>query len=149
MTIRFGTTLANALLVTGSLKSLIDAGHIHFFSGPVPATADEAVNGSSVDLLTIDNGGTGVTFATPAVNGVLSKTAAETWSGTIGTTGVASFFRFCVGSDTGSGVAGAGNYRVQGTVGTDISADLLVATTNFVSGASITLSNGQLALPTT
>lgn len=149
MTIKFGTTLANALLVTGALQSLLASGHLKFFSGPVPATADEAVNGSSASLLTVDNGGTGVTWQNTATNGVMTKTTAETWAGTIGATGTATFFRYCVGSDAGTGVAGAGNYRVQGTVGTDIAADLLVATTNFVATNVITLSNGQLALPTT
>jgi hypothetical protein len=149
MSIRFGTTLANAMLVTGSLQSLLNSGHLRFFSGPVPPTADEAVDVSSAALLTVDNGGTGVTFQNTAANGVMTKTAAETWSGTIGTTGTAAFFRYCVGSDTGAGAAAAGNYRVQGTVGTDITADLLVATTNFVATNVITLSNAQLALPTT
>ncbi len=150
MSIKFGTTLANALLATGSLASLLAAGHLHFFSGPVPPTGDEAVNGASVALLTVDNAGTGVTWnAAGVAAGVLSKTAAETWSGTISTTGTATFFRYCVGTDTGAAIAGAGNYRVQGVVGTDISADLLVATVNFVAATVITLANAQLALPTT
>lgn len=149
MSMKFGVTLANALLVTGSLQSLLAAGHIRFFSGPVPATADEAIGGSNAALLTVDNAGIGVTFQNTAANGVISKTAAETWSGTIGTGGTSSFFRYCVGADTGAAAAAAGNYRVQGVVGTDITADLLVATTNFVAGQVITLSNGQLALPTT
>lgn len=148
MTLKFGTIFANALLVTGSAQSLLAGGHIKFFSGPVPETADEAVDGASALLLTVDNGGTGVTWQNTATNGVLTKTTAETWSGTIGTTGTATFFRYCVGADTGSGAAAAGNYRVQGTVGTDISADLLVATTNFVATNVIPLNNGQLALPT-
>jgi hypothetical protein len=149
MSIKFGVQLANAMLVTGALQALLASGHIHFFSGPVPPTADEAIGGSNADLLTVDNGGAGVTFQNTAANGVMSKTASETWSGVIGATGVASFFRYVVGADNGAGVAGAGNYRVQGVVGTDITADMLVATTNFVAGVTITLSNGQLALPTT
>lgn len=149
MAIKFGATLASALCVTGSLQALLAVGHIRFFSGPIPATADEAVNAASVALLTVDNGGTGVTWQNTSTNGVLTKTAAETWSGTIGTTGTASFFRLTVGTDAGAAVAAAGNYRVQGIVGTDITADLLVATTNFVAAAVITLSNAQLALPTT
>ena len=147
MTIKFGTTLANALLVTGPLQSLLASGHIKFFSGPVPATADEAVNGSSVNLLTIDNATVGVTWQATASGGVMTKTLAETWSGTIGTTGTPTFFRYCVGADAGAAAASAGNYRVQGLVGTDITADLVVATTNFVATNTITLSNGQMALP--
>jgi hypothetical protein len=136
--IHFSTVLSNALLATGSLKSLIDGGKIYVYSGPVPTTGDAAVDGSCVLLDTITAAaGAGVTFDGAPANGVLKKTAAETWSGTVATTGVASFYRLCVGSDTGAGAAGAGNYRVQGTIGTDASFDLVFAST------SLTATNAQ------
>lgn len=148
MSLKFGATLANAMLVTGSAQSLLNGGHIYIFSGPVPATADAALSGNTA-LMTIDNGGTGGTWQNVASNGVLTKTASETWSGNAATAGTASFFRYCVGSDNGQGAAGAGNYRVQGSVGTDMTADLLVATVALAVGANISLTNAQFALPIT
>lgn len=148
MTIKYGATLASAMCVTGSLQTLLNSCHIYFFSGTVPATADAALSGNTA-LLTVDNGGTGGTWQNTSSNGVLTKTAAETWSGTVGTAGTATFFRICVGTDNGQGAAAAGNYRVQGAVGTDISADLILATTALAASSVITLSNAQLALPTT
>ena len=132
--LHFSTQLSNALLATGSLKSLLDTGKLYIYSGPVPATADEAIDASSVLLCTISNGGSGVTFDGAPANGVLKKTAAETWSGVNAATGDAAFYRFCVGTDTGSGVSGAGNYRVQGTIGVDASFDLEIPATALTSG---------------
>lgn len=144
--IHFSTVLSNALLATGSLKSLIDGSKIYVYSGPVPVDGNVAVDGSSVLLVTISNGGTGVTFDGAPANGVLQKTAAETWTATVGTTGVASFYRMCVGADTGSGAAGAGNYRVQGTIGTDASFDLVFASTALTSGNAQPINTYQLIL---
>ena len=145
---KFGVLLANALLGTNSLETLLSGSHIRIFSGPVPAAADVAIDGSCVLLDTIDVAGTGVTWAGTIANGVLSKTASETWAGVCAATGVASFFRVCVGSDAGTGAAASGNYRVQGTVGTDITADMQLASVNFVSGANKVLNSAQIALPT-
>jgi hypothetical protein len=149
--IQFGTTLANALLGTGSLQSLINNSFIYIYAGNVPAAGDAAPDGTAVLLAKIsaNNGGTtGITWNGPIASGVLQKTSAETWSGPVTTTGVAAWFRICVGTDTGSGAAVAGNYRVQGTVGTTIASDMVVASTNFVSSNTETLSNGQIAIPT-
>lgn len=145
--IHFSTVLSNALLATGSLKSLIDGGKIYVYSGPVPATADAAVDASSVLLATITAAaGAGVTFNGAPANGVLQKTAAETWSGNVATTGVASFYRLCVGADNGSAAASAGNYRVQGSIGTDASFDLQVTSTALTSGNAQPINSYQLIL---
>lgn len=142
--IHFSTQLSNALLASGSLKSLIDTGKIYIYSGPVPATADDAIDGSCVLLVTVSNGGTGVTFDGTPANGVLKKTTSETWSETIGTSGTASFYRLCVGSDDGSAASTTGNYRVQGTIGTDASFDLVVPSTTLTSGNTQSIDTYQL-----
>lgn len=145
--IHFSTVLSNALLATGSLKSLIDGGKIYVYSGPVPATADAAVDVSSVLLATITAAaGAGVTFNGAPANGVLQKTAAETWSGNVATTGTASFYRLCVGADTGSAAAAAGNYRVQGSIGTDASFDLQVTSTALTAGNAQPINSYQLIM---
>lgn len=143
--ILLSTQLENAVLATGSYKSLLDTGKLYIYSGPVPASADDAVDGSCVLLCTVSNGGTGVTFDGAPVNGVLSKTAAETWSGTNAASGTPSFYRFCVGADTGSGASGAGNYRVQGTIGANSSYDLFPGG-DLTSGNTYTLDTFQLVL---
>lgn len=146
--IHLSSQIADALLATGSLKSLLDTGKIYIYSGPVPSTADEAVDVSCVLLDTITAAaGAGLTFDGAPVNGVLKKTAAETWSGVAGATGTASFWRFCVGTDNGSALSAAGNYRVQGTVGTDASYDMVLTTAAITSGDTKTLNTFQLQLP--
>jgi hypothetical protein len=146
MAIQFGTTLTNALLVTSPLQTLLANGSILVFSGTPPTGADDATSGNTL-LLTIKNGASGVTWNNTPSNGVLTKTAAETWSGTVGTAGTATFFRYVVGSDAGTAAASAGNYRIQGSVGTDINADLLLATTALAASAVVTLANAQIAMP--
>ena len=146
MSLQFGVTLTNALLATGSLQSLLANGSILVFSGTPPTGADDATSGNTL-LLTIKNGANGVTWSNAPANGVLSKTASETWSGTVATAGTATFFRYVVGADTGTAAAAAGNYRMQGTVGTDITADLLVGSTALAANAVITLANAQVSLP--
>ena len=85
-----------------------------------------------------------MTFNNAPVNGVLQKTAAENWSGNVATTGVASFYRLCVGADNGSAAAAAGNYRVQGTIGTDASFDLMFGSTALTAGTPQGINTYQL-----
>lgn len=146
--IHISTQLANALLATSSLKALLDNGKIYAYSGPVPANADDAIDASCVLLDTFTAAaGAGLTFDGAPVNGVLKKTAAEVWSGVAGATGTATFYRYCVGADNGSAASAAGDYRVQGTIGTDASFDMVLTTADIVSGDTKTLNTFQLQLP--
>lgn len=146
--IKIGVTLANAMLVTGAMKALLDGGFIYAYSGPVPTAGDAAIDGSCVMLGQFTAAaGAGLTWDGAPANGVLQKTTSETWAATVAATGVPTFFRFCVGTDNGSGAASAGNYRLQGTVGTDLSSDMVLNSTNWVSGDTKTLSNAQFSLP--
>lgn len=144
--IHFSEYLNNAWLTSGSLQSLLNSGQIYVFSGPVPANADVAIDSSCVLLATINNGGSGVTFSNTATNGVLQKTTAETWSGSIAATGTASFYRYCIGSDNGQAASVAGNYRVQGTIGTDASYDLVVGSAALASGGTFPINTYQLVI---
>lgn len=149
--IHLSSYLADALLATGSLKSLLDTGKIYIYSGPVPSSAvpaDGAIDPSCVLLDTITAAaGAGLTFNGAPVNGVLQKTSTETWSGVAGAAGTATFFRFCVGTDNGSAAAAAGNYRVQGTVGTDASFDMVFTSATIAVSDTKTLNTFQLYLP--
>lgn len=141
--IHLSSFLRNALLGTSPLQTLINSSKLYVYSGPVPADADAALDASCALLATVSNGGTGVTFAAPT-NGVLQKTAAETWTGAITTSGNAAFYRLCVGTDDGSAAASAGNYRVQGSIGTDASYDLIVANAAMTSGGNFPIDQYQL-----
>lgn len=140
------TGLANHLAVTGSLKDALDSGFLYLFSGPVPTSADAAIDGSSVMLAKVSVGGdgtTGLTFESTAAGGVLTKTAAEAWSSTIAATGTATFFRFCESGDAGTGASTTAK-RVQGTVGTTVASDGVLTSTSLTSGNTQTISLFQI-----
>jgi hypothetical protein len=52
------------------------------------------------------------------------------------TAGTASFYIFAVGSDTGTGAATGTNYRLMGTIGTDMSFDMMVPSTALTTAAN-------------
>lgn len=139
MNLSISTALANQLLGGNDLASTLSGGKMYVYAGAVPANADAAAAGATL-LATVTesgDGGTGLTFATPAAGGVLQKTAAEEWKCLAAniTDGTAAFYRFCAGSDDGSGAASSGNYRLQGTIGTDMSYDLIVPGTELSTSA--------------
>src|SRR5690606_8630784 len=117
--------LANT--IASAVRTALNGGFLYLYSGPVPATADEAlamVNDHTeiAKFSDGDDGVTGLTFDEP-VNGVLNKAAGEDWRATTsfdgaddGETDLAwSFYRFCQDGDDGRGAATGP--RVQGTVG--------------------------------
>ncbi|MGH8078971.1 MAG: hypothetical protein ACREP7_00260 [Lysobacter sp.] len=140
-------TLAFKNAALGEIKTLLDGGALHMFAGPVPATADEALdmatNHTALNAITNNGGGTGLTFDTPTT-GVLTKAAAETWKGTntfegadqAETTLQPTFYRFCAAGDNGRAVANASTgYRLQGTIGGPSSAaELRLGTTTITAG---------------
>ncbi|HET6631525.1 MAG TPA: hypothetical protein VFG73_02300 [Rhodanobacteraceae bacterium] len=139
MSAKFSIALQNYVNVTGSLKAALEssAAKIYLYSGPVPASADEAIDAGSTLLATIGAGAAhtdALTFEAASSNGVLTKTAAETWAGVVAASGTATFLRLCVGADTGSAAAGAADYRVQDTVGEDASYGLQLTSAALVAG---------------
>lgn len=147
MSAKFSTALNNYLNVTGDLHDALNNGLIGIWSGPVPDSADDAVDGSSVLLATISNGGDGtkLTMASASSGGVISKTAAENWQGTVLATGTATFFRYYIPADTGATADGsATNIRIQGSVGTDINSDMVLPSTSLVSGNTQQISLFQI-----
>lgn len=130
MTVKVSTATANALANAIGLKSQLDGGRLFIFAGPVPDTADEALDTGAdhteiVEITESGDGLTGLTFDAP-VAGLLSKAAAESWQETAAFDGaesaspslLATFFRFCPSGDDGRGVANASTgYRLQGSIG--------------------------------
>lgn len=122
--------LRAALLKTNGFKEAMDGSEFRLYSGTIPASPDDSI-GSATLLVTIKNGASGVTFD-DTVPGILSKPAAETWSGTNAAGGNCSFYRLVASADTGA--ASSTDKRVQGTVGV-VGADLNLDDTALVLGA--------------
>lgn len=110
-----------------ALKSALDGGRMYWFSGPVPASADDALDMDNdhtqlVEMTESGDGLTGLTFESPSGN-AMTKAAAENWMGTIQFDGAedsetelaATFYRFCGPGDDGRGPATGP--RLQGTIG--------------------------------
>lgn len=157
---RFSKGMQSHLLGSGSLKGALDGGFLYIYSGTVPAHADDAASGATLlAKITVSGGGTGLTFGTPVQSvtaggeqiATLSKTAAETWSGTILATGTASFFRYVEASDEANHAASTTTAkRIQGTVGSPASlADLNLTSTSLTSGQTQNIDYFQITMPET
>ena len=132
MAVKSSTGLRIELLTGGSFKDVFDAGsEIRVYSGTVPPTADNSI-GSAVLLCTIKNGVSGITFDSAAPGGILQKNPAETWSGTVVTGGIASFYRHVLTGDTDEASVAAPRY--QGTVAV-VGADMNLTSTTLVAAA--------------
>lgn len=142
---KLSTGLRDHMLVTGSVKSGLDGGVIRIYSGAVPADADASLGGATL-LVTISNNdlGTGITLDATASNGVAVKESTETWSGTVASTGTASFFRYSGLTDAGG--LSTTERRLQGTVGTAL-ADLLVSSTTFTATNLRQIDTFNIAMP--
>lgn len=150
MALKLSDALANALLDGASLKTQLDGGFIYIFAGPVPATADAALDMTNLHTQlakiaandpAVDDGTVGLTFAAVASNRALVKSANETWAarvhfdgkdaGAAGTDALtATFYRHCAAGDNGRAAGSGSTPRIQGTVG--------------VSGADMVLTNVAL-----
>ena len=130
---KISTGLRVHQLVTGSFKTAMDGATLKFYGSPtsqaaadalIPATADAAI-GSATLMCTgsVGGTGTGMTFEATAPSGVLSKTSAESLTGTLAATGYYSFARLVLGSDTGA--LSTTEKRAQFDVGT-VNADVIV-----------------------
>lgn len=133
------------------IKTELDGGFMYYFTGSVPASADDALDMVSdhtqVAMLSVDNdGATGLTFETPT-DGVLNKTTSEAWSGTVAFDGTEdaestltpTFFRLCQSGDNGRGAGAAP--RVQGTLGGPSStADIKLASATVTANGTNTVS---------
>lgn len=144
--IKLSTGMRNGILAYNSFKGALDGGLLAIFGGTVPSSADDATSGATLLVtISLSGGGSGINFEASAVSGVLSKAAAETWQGTIGTGGTATFFRFYEsGGDPTA--ASTTEQRIQGTVGV-AGADLNLSSLTLVGAAIQTLDYFNVTLP--
>jgi len=145
MTIKASTGLRTGVLVTGSMRSLLNGGTIRLFSGAAPADADAAETGTLLCVISLNSSGTGLTFEATAPGGVLTKTASEVWSGVNSVSGTATHYRHVGSADTHA--LSTTEPRLQGTVGA-IGADMNLSSTTLTSGATQTIDYCVVTLPT-
>jgi hypothetical protein len=149
MALKYSTGFKDAVLATGSVKSVFEnggAGFIKIYAGPVPAFADDALSGHT-ELVTYSDSITpanGLTLEAVPVDGAIAKLGTQIWQGTCGNTDTAAYFRYWQTGDT----LGASTtlIRIQGTVG-GAGADLYVASTTFTDTIVYTLDLFSLAIP--
>lgn len=143
MSIRLSTGLRNMLLGTASFKDVFADGVIHIYSGPQPATADAAVSGTLLGIVTVDGGAfsfgsptNGLEFDAPS-GGAISKAAAENWKFTGLANGQAGWGRLM-----GNALDALGESttlaRLDFSIGT-YGADLVLANVNITTGAPNTI----------
>jgi hypothetical protein len=146
MALKASTGVRNGILSTGSLNSLLTLGKLYLYSGTPPVDADAAL-GAATLLSTISNasGATGLTFSTPAVAGVLSKTPGEVWSGVNAANGTATFFRWKMTGDTDALSTTA--LRLQGSIAT-VGGDLNLTSAALVAAVTQVIDFFQIGQPT-
>lgn len=143
---KFSTGLRNAMLADVALRTKLSGCRLRIYSGTVPATADDSI-GAATTLCTVTNDATatGLTFASTASSGTITKTVSEIWRGVNAASGTASFYRIEESSDTGA--LSTTLARIQGTIAV-AGADLNLSSVTLTSGASQTIDNYVVALPT-
>lgn len=147
---KFSEALRNAVVATGSLRATINSCFLVFFAGPEPDLAETALDmvatHTQLARLTVNNDGTTpLTFEAAATHGVLTKTAAEVWKGLVAfdgahageTTLTPMFFRLVLAGDDGR-AAGTAQVRIQGSIGTDITSDLVLLSASLTANGTNT-----------
>lgn len=148
MALNVSTGMRNQLLITNPLTTVLNLGFIKIYDGVPPGDADAALGSAGTNnlLVTISvaSGGTGLTFSATAVSGALAKNSAETWSGLIGATGTATFYRHTAVGDTGA--SSTTEARLQGDI--DVAnAEMNLANTTLTSSNTQTISSYSVSLP--
>jgi hypothetical protein len=137
----------------GSLKDAMKDGKLMIYTGSPPSDPDDGV-GTATLLVTITESagtfvagafGNGLEFENDPTDGVIEKASGETWQGAAVASGVAGFFIF-VGNATDALGSSTTLPRIVGSVGLS-GADLVIGSTNIVSGRTYTIDEFTLTLP--
>ena len=148
----FDTGTVLVACVGGSLKDIFMDGTIRIYSGSQPTDADTAVSGTLLMEFSQSAGSysqgsftNGLEFG-DAASGAISKASSETWQSVASASGTAGYFRL-VGNPTDSGAASTTLPRIDGTVGTTSSSDLVIGTTTIVAARPYTIDTFTFTLP--
>lgn len=149
MALQLSTGLRNQLLDTNPFRTIFNLGQINLYAaaGSPPVNADAAIGGTNTLLLIYENtsGPTGLTFASSAAGGVITKNSSETWGGTSVAAGTAAFYRLVGSADTG--VLSTTEPRVQGLVNT-AGAEMNLPSTTIANLTAYVLDDFSIAIPT-
>lgn len=142
MALRPSTGLRNALAGTMGIKEVFEGGFIGIFTGGQPTSPDDAETGGKLVEISLAGGTAGITWGTAGDGGC--PKSADTWAGTIGTAGIAGWFRVYDAPKL-SGSNGTAR-RVDGNCGVSGS-DLEMANTSLVKNATLTIDEFTLSFP--
>jgi hypothetical protein len=153
---KFSTGFVNA--EAGALRTALANGVIGIYSGTQPTTANDTEGaGSLLVLITLASGAftggvstNGINFDA-AVDGVLSKAVAETWSGVglaaAGAGVTATWFRFYPNAYTTGSSSSA--VRYDGAISTSASAELQMTNTTIVQSVPVVINSFTLTIKRT
>lgn len=147
MAIRLSTGLRNKMLdggTTGGVKGALNLGFIYIYSGPQPLTADVGATGTLLGTVSVNAGGTGLTFDA-STGGVISKAAAEAWKFNGSVAGTAGWFRFSAAGDTPANISST-VARLDGSIAAS-GADLNLSNISVAVSAPNTIDVFQFTLP--
>jgi hypothetical protein len=145
MTYRVSTGLRNYMLATGSMRQALQNGKIMLYTGPEPASADDAATGTLLCTIDKDGAGAGFTLDTTAVGGVIAKVPADVLRGTVVASGTPGYYRHVGSGDTGA--ASTTEPRVQGRIAQS-GAEGNITNLPLVSGSTQDADEYSIALPT-
>lgn len=132
---------AKVISLERAIKDVFYLGFINFYTGTQPASANNVVAGTLLVTMYSDGASVGLSFD-EAASAVLSKAAAETWSGTAGNTGTAGWFRLYAPGDALS--SSTVDARIDGAISTS-GAELNMASTSIVASSVISINTFQLS----
>lgn len=147
MTIRLSTGLRNAMLdggASGGIKGSFNLGFMGILTGSQPATADAAATGTLLGTVSVNGGGTGITFDAAAA-GVISKAAAEAWKFTGLAAGTPGWFRLYAAGDTITNLSTTAK-RLDGAIGNS-GADLNLSNLNVQVGQVNSVDTFTVTMP--
>lgn len=144
MIVKASTGLRNYVLATGPMRDALDGFVMKLYGGTMPADADAAATGTLLATISVNNTGTGLTFAATAANGVLSKDNTEVWSGLVSVSGTCTHYRLVDTTDSGS--ASTTEIRVQGDAG-EIGYSLNISDPSLTASAIQNIDYFVVALP--
>jgi hypothetical protein len=129
MTVKYSTGQLNSL--QEKIKADMALSFINIYTGAQPASSDSPMTGTLLATVSIDAGGTGLTFDTPSGT-TMSIPSGVNWQYTGIAAGTAGCFRLVSATDTNA--QSTTEKRIDGNVGTT-SGDMILSNINVVVGA--------------
>ena len=148
-----GESVTMVCLTGGSLKDIFKDGVLKIYSGSQPSSPDNIYNGALLVSITLASGAfasgavaNGLEFGSPA-SAAIAKRSGDVWSGVVGSTGIAAWFRlYANGTDAGGNDSGFIYPRIDGTIGVS-GAQLNMSSTSLVAGTTITIDSFEISIP--